>query len=270
MSEWTGKRALITGASSGIGRAFAKHLARQGVNLVLTARSIERLRETADSIIAEIRTETGENLTDQISIELIAADLAHPESPQSIFDQTSAAGLTIDLLINNAGFGMAGPFTEQTLDRQLEMIQVNVNSLVALTRLYLPGMIERRDGAIVQVASTAAFQGVPWLSLYAGSKALVMNFSEGLATECRDSGVRIMAFCPGPTVSAFHQTAGALPRGAERNMLSAEQVVEFALRQLKRHAVVAIPGKYNRLMIFMERFAPRRIVTSLAAGLYRP
>lgn len=274
MNEWTGRQALITGASSGIGRAFAKHLARQGANLVLTARSIDRLRQTADSIIEEIRMETGGRIGNRsvapIKIELIEADLARPESPQSIFEQTTSAGLTIDLLINNAGFGMAGPFADQMLDRQLEMIQVNVNSLVALTRLYLPGMIERKAGAIVQVASTAAFQGVPWLSLYAGTKALVMNFSEGLATECRDSGVRIMGFCPGPTESAFHQTTGALPHGAEKRMPTADQVAEYALQQLERHSVIAVQGRRNRFMIFMERFAPRHIVTRMAAGLYRP
>jgi short-subunit dehydrogenase len=180
------------------------------------------------------------------------------------------AGLNVDLLVNNAGFGLTGDFSSQALDRQLEMIQVNVVSLVTLTRLCLPLMIARHTGAIINVASTAAFQGVPWLSLYAGTKALVLNFSEGLAAECARSGVRVMAFCPGPTESNFHQTAGALPRGGERTMLPAADVVNHALHQLEQGAVVAIPGLRNRLTVFSERFVPRRLVARLAAKVYGP
>ena len=153
--------------------------------------------------------------------------------------------------------------------RQQEMLQLNVGALVSLTHFFLPGMISRGRGAIIQVASTAAFQGVPWLSLYAGTKALVLNFTEGLAAECAATGVRVMAFCPGPTESAFHQTAGALPRGAERSMLPASAVVEYALTQLERGAVIAIPGRANRFNIFFERFVPRRLVTRFASRVYQ-
>jgi short-subunit dehydrogenase len=152
----------------------------------------------------------------------------------------------------------------------LEMLQLNVISPVSLTRLLLPGMIERRRGAIIQVASMAAFQGVPWLSLYAGTKALLTNFTEGLASECEPYGVRVMALCPGPTESSFHTTAGATPRGAERKMMSAAEVVDHALCQLAKRRVLAIPGTANQLTLFLERFVPRSLVIRLAARLYRP
>jgi len=266
MAEWNGRTALITGASSGIGLAFAQSLARQGANLILTARSLDRLEQAA----ATIRDHAPRPDHKKITIHLIAADLAAPDGAATIFAEIREAGLNVDLLVNNAGFGLTGAFSSQPLDRQLEMIQVNVVSLVALARLFLPLMIARRDGAIINVASTAAFQGVPWLALYAGTKALVLNFSEGLAAECASSGVRVMAFCPGPTESNFHQTAGALPRGGERSMLPASVVVEYALHRLERGAVVAIPGLRNRLTVLFERFVPRQLVTRLAAKVYGP
>lgn len=260
MAEWNGKRALITGASSGIGLAFARSLAAQGANLILTARSAERLERAAGSL----RKEFG-----SVSIKTITADLATTEGPPKIIADLTESGLTVDLLINNAGFGITGEFIKQEPSRQQEMLQLNVGSLVSLTHALLPGMISRGTGAIVNVASTAAFQGVPWLSLYAGTKALVLNFTEGLAAECANTGVRVMAFCPGPTESAFHQTAGALPHGTDRNMLSAPDVVAYALTQLERGSVIAIPGRANRLNIFFERFVPRRLVTHFAARVYQ-
>ncbi len=262
MAEWNGRTALITGASSGIGLAFAQNLA----NLILTARSLDRLEQAA----ATIRDHAGRSNHEKITIHLIAADLATPDGAATIFAEIRKAGLNVDLLVNNAGFGLTGAFTSQALDRQLEMIQVNIVSLVALARFFLPLMIARHHGAIINVASTAAFQGVPWLALYAGTKALVLNFSEGLAAECTSSGVRVMAFCPGPTESNFHQTAGALPRGGERSMLPADAVVEDALHHLERGTVVTIPGMRNRLTVFFERFAPRQLVTRLAAKVYGP
>lgn len=260
MAEWNGKRALVTGASSGIGAAFARSLAAQGANLILTARTTDRLEKVAAGLRDEFRS---------ITIETITADLATAEGPAKICAHLAASGLPVDLLINNAGFGLAGEFVRQEAIRQQEMLQLNVGALVSLTHFFLPGMISRGRGAIIQVASTAAFQGVPWLSLYAGTKALVLNFTEGLAAECAATGVRVMAFCPGPTESAFHQTAGALPRGAERSMLPASAVVEYALTQLERGAVIAIPGRANRFNIFFERFVPRRLVTRFASRVYQ-
>ncbi len=262
MSEWQGRTVLITGATSGIGQAFAKRLAMAGAELILTARSIERLTATA----LELRQEFDPHLP----IHLYPTDLARADGPVQLVETIHQAGHRIDLLINNAGFGIAGTFATQDPQRQLEMLQLNVISPVALTRLLLPGMIERRSGAIIQVASMAAFQGVPWLSLYAGSKALLMNFTEGLAVECRQSGVRVLALCPGPTQSSFHATAGATPRGAERGMMSAFEVVDCALDQLAHGRSLAIPGTSNRLTLLLERVVPRSLVTRLAARLYRP
>ncbi|MFN7623133.1 MAG: SDR family NAD(P)-dependent oxidoreductase [Acidobacteriota bacterium] len=262
INEWSGREVLITGATSGIGLAFAQRLAAVGAELILTARSLDRLTATADQLRAEFDPPR--------PIHLFAADLATPSGPAQLVGALREAGRRVDLLINNAGFGLAGEFATQQPDRQLEMIQLNVVSLVALTRLLLPAMIERRAGAIIQVASMAAFQGVPWLALYAGTKAMVMNFTEGLAHECRPHGVRVMALCPGPTTSAFHTTAGAAPRGSGREMMSAEEVVDYALTQLARGRTLAIPGTANRLTLLFERFAPRSLVTRAAARLYQP
>jgi uncharacterized protein len=254
MSEWRGRQVLITGATSGIGLAFAQRLATAGADLILTARSMERLSAAAE------RLRTGPDPTP--GIHLYAADLSRREGPIQLVEALRQANHRIDLLINNAGFGMAGDFATQEPERQLEMLQLNVISPVSLTRL--------RRGAIIQVASMAAFQGVPWLSLYAGTKALLTNFTEGLASECEPYGVRVMALCPGPTESSFHTTAGATPRGAERKMMSAAEVVDHALCQLAKRRVLAIPGTANQLTLFLERFVPRSLVIRLAARLYRP
>ena len=187
MSEWQGKTVLVTGASYGIGAAFARRLAADGAHLILTARSQEKLAALA----AELRQRHG------IKVTVIAADLAQASAPQFIFDETQRQQLTVDLLINNAGFGAVGDFGWQPLERQLEMIQVNVTALVALAHLFVQPMLARRAGAIINLSSTAAFQGVPYFAVYSATKSFILNFSEALWAECRPYGVRVLALCPG-------------------------------------------------------------------------
>ena len=260
MSEWKNKTALITGASYGIGEAFARRLAADGANLILTARSVNRL----EALAAELRAQHGVNVT------VIEADLAQATAPQLLFDNTEAAGLRVDLLINNAGFGLVGDFDQLPLDRQLEMIQVNSTALVALTHLFLQPMLRRRTGAILNLASTASFQGVPYFAVYAATKSFIMIFSEGLWAECQPLGVRVAALCPGPTESHFQVVAGTENLNRPVKMQTAAEVVEVGLLALAENRAVAVSGFNNRAMVFLERFVPRSFTNRLAAKLYRP
>src|ERR1700686_2957357 len=196
-AEWRGKWALITGASAGIGVALARELAAGGANLVLTARRQERLEELARELTAKHKIKTS----------VFAADLAEVTAPEKIFAFTRAQGISIELLINNAGFGAYGEFPSIEVNRLLDMVQVNCAAVVHLTRLYLPEMVERRSGDILILASTAAFQAVPYISTYAATKAFDLSFAEALAEELKPHGIRVCGLCPGSTESEFHEVA---------------------------------------------------------------
>jgi hypothetical protein len=253
--------ALITGASSGIGECFAYALARDGYDLVLVARREARLKD-----VAEKAKGFGAKRT-----EVMAADLARIGTPAELHARIAAAGIEIDCLINNAGFGTNGRFDRLPLEREIEEIELNVVTVVALTRLFLPAMIERRRGSIINVASTAAFQPVPYMSTYAATKAFVLNFTEGLATEIAGTGVRILALCPGPVRTEFQAVANndspLVPRFA---YMSADTVVEQALSALARGRTVRINGFFNLVAATVACLAPRRIVTAIAGRIYRP
>lgn len=259
MAEWQGKTALITGASYGIGMAFARRLAADGAHLVLTARSADRLETLADELRQRHQTR----------VVIIAADLADANAPQFIFDETQRQGLTVDLLINNAGFGAAGEFAFLPLARQLEMIQVNVTALVALTHWFLQPMLARRAGAIINVGSTASFQGVPYLANYAATKSFILNFSEGLWGECKPYGVRVLALCPGSTESNFHAVAGSERRMRPHPKQSADEVVHAALAALTSGRSHVVSGANNKLMIWVERFFPRQTVLAAASKVFK-
>jgi short-subunit dehydrogenase len=260
MSEWKSKTVLITGASYGIGEVFARRLARDGANLILTARSGDRLEALAN----ELRTRH------QVGVTVIEADLSQPSAPRALFEKTEAAGLQVDLLINNAGFGLVGDFDNLPLARQLEMIQVNVTALVALSHLFLQPMLRRRNGAILNLASTASFQGVPYFSVYAATKAFIMIFSEGLWAECQPLGVRVLALCPGATETHFQAVAGTENHSRPVKMQTPEEVVEVGLKALEENRAVVVSGFNNRAMVFIERFVPRSFITRMATKLYRP
>ena len=258
-SEWTGKTALITGASFGIGEAFARELASTGTNLILTARSRERLDDLAEELTKRHR----------ITVATLVADLTEAGAAGRIFADSSHLSNGVDLLINNAGFGLVGDFVDQPLIRQIEMIRVNVIALVELSHLFLGQMMERRSGAIINVASTASFQAVPYFAVYGATKAFVLSFSEALSVECQPSTVRVLALCPGPTKTHFQAVAGSTGRRGPNKMQTAEEVVRTALDALARGREHVVSGMSNRIMVQLERVIPRSIVARAAGLLYR-
>jgi short-subunit dehydrogenase len=260
MDVWRGKWALITGASAGIGKAFADELAAGGTNLVLTARRGDRLEQIADSLAARYKIRT----------EICVADLANATAPQAIFDFTKGKGLDIELLINNAGFGGYGEFAQEGLPRLLDMVQVNCSAVVHLTRLYLPEMIARKHGDILILASTASFQGVPYISAYSATKAFSLIFAEGLAEEARPHGIRVCALCPGSTESEFHEVANQKQFAAKHKQETAEKVARTGLQALAAGKSYVISGLGNYLGAHMQRLVSRRLVTRIVAGMFRP
>jgi len=245
-------RAIVTGASSGVGKAMAQRLDRDGHEVVLVARSTDALEELARSM-------TGARI--------VTADLADPEGAETVFSEAPGA----DILINNAGFGEFGPFASSDLSRAQAMIQVNCSSLTALTGKYLPAMLERGTGHIMNVASTAAFQPGPTMAVYYATKAYVLSFTEAVAEEVRGSGVSVTAFCPGAFASGFQATAhveeSRLVKG--RKLPSAEEMAEAALRSMQRGEVVAVPGLANKVGAFMPRLTPRPIMRRVVSFIQR-
>jgi uncharacterized protein len=259
MDRWRGKWALVTGASAGIGTELAKQLAEAGANLVLTARRRDRL----EGLASELTAKNG------IRVEIVPADLGRPEAPGEIYAFTASKAVEVDLLVNNAGFGGYGPFHVANLSRQLEMVQVNCAAVVNLTRLYLPAMVERRRGDILIVASTAAFQAVPFITVYAATKGFDLLFAEGLAEEVRPYGISVCALCPGSTATEFHDVAGS-PSHAIRREETAGKVARVGLEALAKGKSYAISGAANYLGAHSQRLVPRRFVTRVAAKLYAP
>src|ERR1700728_1593577 len=256
---WRGRWAVVTGASAGIGEAIAVELAEAGVNLVLTARRRERL----DLLSDRLRTRN------QIQTQVIVADLALPSAPQQIFDATEGAGMKVDVLVNNAGFGEYGEFLRSNLETQVGMVQVNCAAVVHLTRLFLPAMVERRRGWVMIVASTASYQPVPYMATYAATKAFDRTLAEALAEEMKRHGVHVSALCPGPTESEFTQVAGART-GDMRKSQSAAEVARRGLEGLAEGKHWVIPYLAGRLQVFAQRFIPRQVVTSAIERMFRP
>ena len=249
---------LITGASSGIGEAFARALASRGHNLLLVARSEDKLI-TLCSELGRIRS---------IHCQYVAMDIAKPESPAQLFAETQKRELDIDLLINNAGFGSMGDFASLDLDRELQIIDLNVRSLVEMTHRFLQPMRARKGGAIINVASTAGFQPVPYMSTYSATKAFVLSFSEALWEENREHGIKVMALCPGVTETGFF-TASRMDKPPARTTQTADEVVEVALSGLSRGKSSIISGWPNRFMVALERFLPRTVVVRTVGGVMR-
>jgi len=249
---------LITGASSGIGAAFARKLAARGRNVLLVARS-------EDKLIA-LCNELG-RLT-SIRAQYVALDLQQPDAAAQLFEETKKRELEIDMLINNAGFGSMGDFVKLDLDRELEMIQLNVRAVVDVTHRFLAPMRERNGGTIINVASTASFQAVPYMATYAATKAFVLSFSEAIGEENRLHGIHVMALCPGVTETKFFEAA-KIDRPPMRTIQTPEEVVDTALRGLARQKSVVISGWTNWITVEAERIAPRSVVTKVAARVLR-
>ena len=249
---------LITGASSGIGEAFARKLAARGRNVLLVARSEDKL--------ITLCSELGRSSS--IRAQYVALDLSLPESPAQLFEEVEKRGLVIQMLINNAGFGSFGEFTKQDLARELNMIDLNIKALVELTYRFLIPMRKRGQGTIINVASTAAFQPIPFMTTYAATKAFVLSFSEALWEENRQHGIHVMALCPGVTETNFFEAAhGAKPPA--RVAQTPEDVVETALRGLNRRRSHIVSGWSNFLLTEAERFLPRSIVVRTAGKMMR-
>ena len=248
--------ALVTGASSGIGLEFATLLARDGHELVCVARSRERLEQIARGL----REEFGGAVT------VIARDLAKPEAARDVAAEVESLGLPIEVLVNNAGFGVYGRFAETPLEQELAMIQVNLVALTELTKRILPGMLRRGRGRILNVASTAAFGPGPLMAVYYATKAYVLSFSEALANETSGTGVTVTALCPGPTITEFQTRAGV---GGSRLFHSpllrnARSVALAGYQGMRRGKRVVVPGLGNLLLVEAVRAIPRRLVTAIA------
>jgi short-subunit dehydrogenase len=250
--------ALVTGASGGIGFELARLFAADGHALVLVARSEDKLKALA----AELSAKHG------VEARVIASDLSRPEAPREIFGRLRADAVEVDALVNNAGFGTYGLFAETDLQKELDLLQVNVVALTHLTKLFLPGMIARRRGYVMQVASTAAFQPGPLMAVYYASKAYVLSLSEALANECEGTGVRISALCPGPTETGFVAAAGlGDSKLFDRAVMDARTVAEAGYRGLLAGKTLVIPGLRNNLLARTVGMMPRKLVTKVVRGI---
>lgn len=253
------RTALITGASSGIGYELALIMAREGYDLVLVARRQDRLKELAERVKKEFERK----------VMIIAKDLAQASAAEEIFAKITSHKMAIDVLINNAGFGDFGLFAEISLTRAEEMIQVNIKTLTALTRLFLPDMIKRKQGHVLNVASLAGFMPGPFMAVYYATKAYVLSFSEALAEELSGTGVSVTALCPGPTASEF-QAAASLDSSRlffGKKLPTARVVAEYGYGAMRRGKVVVIPGIFNKILAFMVRLTPRSLVRKIVRGV---
>lgn len=254
--------ALVTGASSGIGLELARDLAAAGRDLVLLSRSATRLTELAD----QLKRAYG------VQAEVIALDLAERDGPDRAVAELARRHCEIDLLVNNAGFGLYGLHANTRLDDEQQMIDLNVSALTRLTKLLLPAMLRDGRGHIVNVASTAAFQAGPYMAVYYATKAYVLSYSEALAEELRGTGVIVTALCPGPTLSGFQDKAAMQESGLikGRRLPRARDVADYAMRAIDRRRRIAVHGAANKLMVQSLRLMPRALVTRVVAYMSRP
>ncbi len=245
---------LITGASGGIGYELAKVFAENGFSLVLVARS----KNILEGIAENFKKEFGAPVT------VIEKDLAVPGAPQQIFDQLKSRNIDVEILVNNAGFGIYGEFAESSTEEQLGIVALNITALVHLTKLFLPGMIERKSGKILNVASTAAFQPGPLMSIYYASKAFVLHFSEAISNELESTGVTVTALCPGPTQTNFSKRAHTERITLFRkNTMDAKTVALIGYHGLMKGQTIVIPGFQNKLLARLVGFMPRAFVVNV-------
>lgn len=258
VEKGTKQTALITGASSGIGLELAKLFAADGYDLVLVARREDKLKELASELATKHQTKST----------IVSADLTKPSAGAAIAGSLEARKLTVDVLVNNAGFGTWGPFANSPLENEMQMIAVNVAALTELTRRFLPGMIQRKRGRILNVASTAAFQPGPLMAVYYATKAFVLSLSEALANETKGTGVTVTALCPGPTESGFQAAAKMEDSKLVQNKMPTSQAVaEAGYRALMRGKRVYVHGFGNRVMAKGASFVPRAMLLSVVRSM---
>lgn len=253
------KSTLITGASSGIGEAFARRLAAEGHNLVLVARTEEKLHELCDELM----------LKHKITAHYVSTDLTAYGSRKELFNETERHGFEIEWLINNAGFGAMGDFSALELDRMLEMVELNISALVSLTHIYLSGMRLRRSGKIINVSSAAGFQPLPFMAVYAATKAFVTSFSEAVAEENRPFGIQVLALCPGSTKTNFFKAAKIDRPIQAKGQQSAEDVVETAMRAVRSGRTEVVSGLANFIGALLGKHVPNAITTRAIARALR-
>ena len=253
--------ALITGASTGIGYALSRRFAADRHDLILVARQQQRLTQVAD----ELQKEFG------ITAKVIAADLSRPEAPQTISDAVRKESLRVEYLVNNAGIGLGGKFAETDLTVELSMMQLNMVTLVHLTKLFLPDMLSRRSGRIMHVASTAAFQPGPLMAVYYATKSFVLSFSEAIANELKGTGVTVTALCPGPTESEFQKRAHIentrLIKGKLMGWMTSEEVAKVGYQGFMSGKRLVIPGLINKIGVHSTRLSPRAVTAQVARML---
>ncbi len=249
---------LITGASSGIGEELARLFAKDKANLVLIARREERLHALAE----DLRAKWG------VDIKVMPSDLSQPDSPKQIYDRLRDENVEIDVVVNNAGFGTAGKFADIDLQTQLDMIRLNIEALVHLTRLFLPGMISRNRGGILNLASTAAFQPGPFMAVYYASKAFVLSFTDALHEELKETGIAVSCLCPGPTETEFAEVADMNETNLFKlGAMSAEKVARIGYAGFRKNKPVVITGVRNKIGAFSIRMTPRGIAKKVTKYL---
>lgn len=253
------KSTLITGASSGIGEAFARRLAAEGHNLVLVARSEDKLKSLCDELQAK----------HQITAQFVAIDLIDFEADERLFNETESRGIEIDWLINNAGFGSMGDFATLDLEKEIEIIALNVMALVALTHRYVQKMRERKRGTIINVSSAAGFQPLPFMATYAATKAFVTSFSEAIAEENRLFGIQVMALCPGSTKTNFFAASGIERPIQVKGQQTPEDVVETALKAVGSRRSKVVSGWANWFAASATSFVPNTLITRVIGSALR-
>lgn len=255
------KTALITGASSGIGFEFAYIFAKDGYNLVLVARSQDQLESLKQDLQSHF----------DIDVMIITKDLSKSNSAQEVFDQVEGAGINIDVLVNNAGVGDFGHFAESDISKIDTMIELNINTLTKLTRLFLPKMLQQNSGKILNIGSLGSFQPGPLMAVYYASKAYVLSFSEAISRELKGTGVSVTALCPGPTKTNFSQAANLGMSGLFVNLqvADAKKVAEFGYKKMKKGKVIAVPGFFNKIATVGVRLLPRRIIRNFVYNIQK-
>ncbi len=253
--------ALITGGSKGIGKAIAQQLASKGNHLLLVARNRSELQHTADDIKTKY----------QVEVEFFAIDLSLANAAEEVFKWTAENNYAINILVNNAGFGVFGSFMDVALDEQMKMLEVNMSTLVKLCHLFLPSLKSQPRGYILNISSTAAFQALPTLALYAASKAFVLSFSRAINYELRNTSVGVTCICPGPVETNFADRAGlgALDKMAKKFNMQPAEVAAIALKAMYKRKIEVTPGFTNKIGAFATRILAKRFLEKTAASIYR-
>ena len=256
----TAQTALVTGASAGLGSHFARLFAQDGHDLVLVARRQDKL----DQVATELRQVYGIHTT------VIAADLTDPKASLHLYEEVMRAGIEVEFLVNNAGFGTSGAFVELDLARELDLIELNVKALTHLTGLVLPAMVARRSGRILNVGSSAGFLPGPFMATYYASKAYVLNFTEALAYELRGTGVTATVLCPSATATEFAHVAGVESSALFHSAADPASVALYGYRSMVKGKTIAIPGMKNKLSLESLRVSPRSVMRVVAGRLNKP